>query len=144
MVLQFLNKILALILALIVIFSSLSFTVEKHICMDEVTDVSFFTEADTCEMQTDECEDTGIKDHTGSFDDQDCCTNVHELIPGTNIEQPALDGFEINTLPFIITYAFTYLNLFKDNKEHVPFSGYISPHVLTDRNIQILYQTFLI
>ena len=142
MVLQFLNKILALILAFIVIFSSLSFTVEKHVCMDEVTDVSFFTEADSCGMQDDECkpEETG---ETSSFDEKNCCTNIHELIQGNQQEQQAIDGFEISQVPFIIAYAYTYLNLFEDNIDNSPFTDYSSPP-LNDKDIQVLYQTFLI
>ena len=139
---QFINKILALILAFIVVFSSLSFTVEKHICMDEVTEVSFFTGADSCEMQGDDCttEESG---QTNSFDDQDCCNDIHELIPGNQIEQQAIDSFEISQVAFVFTYASTYLNLFEDNRECIPFTNYSSPPII-DRDIQVLYQSFLI
>ena len=142
MVLQFLNKILALILAFIVIFSSLSFTVEKHVCMDEVTDVSFFTEADSCGMQDDECthEESG---QTSSFDNKDCCSDVQELIPGNQIEQQAINTFEISQVQFITVFTYTYLNLFEENKKEISFFDDTSP-LLLDRDIQVLYQTFLI
>lgn len=140
--LQFLNKILAIIIAFIVIFSSLSFTVEKHICMDEVTDISFFTEADSCGMQGDECEqDTSEK--TNSFNEKDCCNTVDELIPGNQIEQPAIDSFEIDQVQFIVTYTYTYLNLFEENKDVIPFTVYSSPPIV-DKDILVLYQIFLI
>jgi len=142
MVIQFLNKILALILAFIVIFSSLSFTVEKHICMDEVTDVSFFTEADSCGMQEDECK-PGETGETNSFDEQDCCSDVHELIRGNQQEQQAINGFEITQMPFLNTYAYTYLNLFEENREEISFFDNPSPPLI-DRDLQVLYQTFLI
>ncbi len=144
MVLQFLNKILALILAFIVIFSSLSFTVEKHVCMDEVTDVSFFNQADSCGMETDECnhQDKNF-DSSKSFNEKDCCNNIHELIQGNPVQQQAIDGFEITQVSFIVAYAYTYLNLFKENKDEIPFTDY-SPPPLIDKDIQILYQTFLI
>lgn len=139
---QVLNKILAIILALIVIFSSMSFTVEKHVCMDEVTDIAFFTEAESCGMEADEC-DTPGSDDTDSYNDEDCCTDISQYIPGTHIEQQAIDGFEVAQVPFIIAFTYTFLNIVEVTEERTPYTYYASPPV-TDRDIQILYQTFLI
>jgi hypothetical protein len=110
--------------------------------MDEVTDVSFFTEADSCDMQEGECsyERSDISD---SYNEKDCCSNVHELIPGNPTEQPAIDSFEIDQVQFIVTYAYTYLNLFKDNRNVIPLTDYSLPPII-DKDIQVLYQTFLI
>lgn len=138
--LQVLHKIIAFILALIIFFSTLSFTVEKHICMGEVTDVAYFNKADACGMITDDCENT-VPFET-KIQKERCCNDVQELIPGHQNEQQALQKLEINQVEFILAFHFSYLNLFETSKDITPHVSYIPP--LVNRNIQILYQTFLI
>ena len=138
--LQFLHKILALILAFIVLFSSFSFTVEKHICMGKVIDVSYFSRADSCGMIDEDC---GVNDSLETkIQKEKCCSNVQELIPGNQNEQQALQSFEIEQLQFIITYFYTYIHLFEDKNDIIPYKNYTPP--LVDKDINVLYQTFLI
>ncbi len=136
----FLHKILAFILALIVLFSTLSFTVEKHVCMGEITNVSYFNNVESCGMIEDECKNEDITHH--SFNKVNCCDNIHELIQGNQNQQQAIDNFEIKQLQFIIAYSYSYLDLFEERKDITPSNFYPPP--LVNRNIQILYQTFLI
>jgi len=138
--LQVLHKILAVIIALVVLFSSLSFTVEKHVCMGEVTDVSYFMEPDTCGMTVDECDvndslETKIKK-------EKCCNNVQELIPGNQNEQHALQSFEIEQVYFVLVYSYTFLNLLEEKEQSIAFDYYLPP--IVDKDVQALYQTFLI
>ncbi len=138
--LQFLYKILALILAFIVLFSSLSFTVEKHICMGKVTDVSYFGGADSCEMIDENCD---VNDSSETkIQKEKCCNDVHELIPGNQNEQQALQSLEIEQVQFIIAYIYTYINLFEDKNDIIPHRDYTPP--IVDKDINILYQSFLI
>lgn len=138
--LQFLHKIIALILAFTVLFSSFSFTVEKHICMGEITDVSYFTAADSCGMTDEDCD---INDSLETkIQKEKCCNDVHELIPGNQNEQQALQSFEIEQVQFIIAYTNIYINLFEDKKDIIPYKDYKPP--LVDKDINVLYQTFLI
>lgn len=46
-----LRTISSLFLAILVVFSSTSFTVGVHFCMGEARDVAFFTDATQCEME---------------------------------------------------------------------------------------------
>lgn len=138
--LQFLHKIIALILAFIVLFSSFSFTVEKHICMGEITDVSYFTAADSCGMIDEDC-DINNSSET-KIQKEKCCNNVHELIPGNQNEQQALQSFEIDPVQFVFAYTYTYLNLFEAKEKTIAFDYYPPPQV--GKDIQVLYQTFLI
>lgn len=138
--LQVLHKILAIIIALVVLFSSLSFTVEKHVCMGQVTDTSYFAKADNCGMISDECDvnnslETKIKK-------EKCCNNIQELFPGNQNEQQALQNFEINKVQFALAFNFTYLDLFKQKNEFIPFIEYSPP--LVGKDIIVLYQNFLI
>ncbi len=137
---QFLHRILAFILSLIVLFSTLSFSVEKHICMGEVTDVSYFNNVKSCGMIEDECKNEDFK--YNSINKVNCCDNIHELIQGNQTQQQAIDNFEIKQLQFIIAYSYSYIDLFEERKDLTPFIYYPPPQV--NRNIQVLYQTFLI
>ena len=139
---QFLHKILAFVLALIVLFSSLSFTVEKHVCMGEVVDVSYFTEADSCGMVMEE-EECTTDDFSGDkMEPEKCCNDIQELIPGNQNEQQAIDTFELNSVQFVLAYTYTYLNLFEIKEDITPFIDSSPPPI--DRDYQILYQSFLI
>lgn len=138
--LQFLHKILALILALVILFSTLSFTVEKHICLGEVTDVSYFTKADNCGMISEDC-DLVIPSER-KIQKENCCNDTHELIPGNQYEQPALKKVEINQVAFIFTFVYTYNSFFEQKSDKNYFCYYSPP--LVDRDIPVLYQTFLI
>lgn len=139
---QFLHKILAFVLALIVLFSSLSFTVEKHVCMGEVVDVSYFTEADSCGMVIEE-EECTIDDFSGDkMDPEKCCNDIQELIPGNQNEQQAIDSLELNSVQFALAFTYTYLNLFETKEEITPFTDSSPP--LIDKDYQVLYQSFLI
>ncbi len=140
-VIQFLHKILALILAFIVLFSSFSFTVEKHVCMGEVVDVSYFSEADSCGMIEDE--DCDKHDFSGQqMEKEKCCNDIQELIPGNQNEQQAIEFFELDQVQFIFAYAYIYLNLYEVKEEKSPFISPSPP--LIDKDFQVLYQSFLI
>ncbi len=139
--LQILHKILALILALAVLFSTLSFTVEKHVCMGEVTDVSYFDKVESCGMEKTECDDTE-SDHD-LVKRQNCCDTLQELIPGDPAEQQAIQGLEIQDFDYIVSYISTYLSEYEPLEE-VNLIEYGPDPPLVERDIQALYQTFLI
>jgi hypothetical protein len=138
--LQVLHKILAIIIAFVVFFSSLSFTVEKHVCMGEVTSTSYFNEADSCGMISEVCDLN--KPFEAEIQKEKCCNDIHELIQGNQNEQQALNSLELDQLQFILTFTYTYLNLFEDTADLNLANIYSPP--LVDRDINVLYQTFLI
>ena len=136
------HKILSVFLAFTVLFSTLSFSVDKHICMGEVTDTSYFSDADTCGMimEKEACAADGM--HTDKVQKEKCCADIHELIPGNQTEQQALQSFEIAKVQFIMVFSYALVNLYKEKKQLTPFSYHSPP--LVDKDINVLYQTFLI
>jgi hypothetical protein len=139
--LQILHKILALILALAVLFSTLSFTVEKHVCMGEVTDVSYFDTVESCGMETTECGDD--LDGQEQVKRTNCCDTLQELIPGDPVEQQAIQGLEIQEYGYIVSYISSFL-LEYEPLDLVSVIEYGPDPPLVERDIQTLYQTFLI
>jgi hypothetical protein len=134
------HKILSLILAFTVLFSTISFTVEKHICMGEVTDATYFISVESCGMTVEDCE--MAIDAQEKVQKEKCCQDIQELIPGNQNEQQAIDSFELDQVQFILAFASTYLDLFEENTDQVTFKYYTPP--LVGKDINVLYQTFLI
>jgi len=135
-----LHKILSVFLAFIVLFSTFSFTIEKHYCMGEVTDSAYFVDVASCGMEVEDCE-TAIDMET-KIQKEKCCQDIQELIPGNQNEQQAIGNFELDQVQFILAFASTYLDLFEENTDQVTFKYYTPP--LVDKDINVLYQTFLI
>ena len=49
----FITKFLATALSLLVLISTVSVTVNQHLCMGEVVDIAFYTHAKSCGMEQD-------------------------------------------------------------------------------------------
>lgn len=140
--LQVVHKILAVIIAVIVLISTMSFTVEKHVCMGEVTSTSYFSNADSCGMimNEEDCSND-ILSHD-ILQKEKCCNDIHELIPGNQTEQQALESFELSQVQFVLAYTFTYLNILEVKEDTTPYIHFSPP--IVDEDLQVLYQSFLI
>ena len=137
-----LHKILSVFLAFTVLFSALSFSVDKHICMGEVMDTAYFSDADSCGMIMEE-EVCDIDSHDVVMAQKErCCIDFHELVPGNQTEQQALESIEIEKVQFLLLFSYTFINLYEEKKEITPFNYHPPPQV--DKDINVLYQTFLI
>ena len=67
-------------MAFIVLFSTMSFSVDMHYCGDHLVDFSFFEEADACLMKADNL--TSGSECSIVKMDMDCCTDVQFLQDG--------------------------------------------------------------
>ena len=119
-------------MALLVFFSTVSFTVEKHFCGDHLVDVAIFSEAEKC---GDNMEQTSMKS---------CCKDEVEVFKGQDeLIVKTIDDLEFNDVQFIVSYVYSYINLFDSlPKQIIPFKDYIPPNLVND--IHVLDQVFLI
>ena len=136
---QLFRKISATILAFVVLFSTMSFTVSEHYCGHKLVDTALFSKAESCGMElqkpasSNDCE---LKKSNCCKDEVKQFTGQHEL----NTNFTALN-FEQQIFAASFTYA--YLNLFEGLKENtVPFKYYTPPLLVTD--ILVLDQVFRI
>ncbi len=131
------HKIFSVSLALIVLCSTVSFTIEKHFCGDKLIDVSVFTEANKCKMEALEIELDKITKESCCKDKVDVVKGQDELIVKT------IDDFDFTQQLFVATFTYSYLNLFEGLPQLViPHKNYSPPILVTD--IQVLDQVFLI
>lgn len=139
-----LYKILSLVLALVVLLSTVSFTVAKHYCGSLLVDVSLYAAAKTC----------GMEAMTSSFQEEvplscetkvlkrSCCKDENVIHQGQDELQSSWEFLDSTSQ--LWGAFFTYDNtLFEEwNNNNVPFQEYRPPLLFKD--IQLLNVTFLI
>ena len=132
-------KISSFFMALLVLFSTMSFSVDKHYCGDTLVDSSIFFEAEGCGMELQTNND--LKDC--SVKKKNCCSDVTIIFQGQEDLKTSFDKIDLQKQQFIASFYFTYVNLFEGLEENIiPFYGYPPPLLITD--IQLLDETFLI
>jgi len=133
------RKISAILMAFVVMFSTMSFTTSKHFCGDELVDFSIFTLAESCGM---DMNDIDITSNECQIGEEDCCTDVINIIEGQDLVKSEIN-FDNNQQFFVVAYFYTYINLFEGLKENiVPFRNYSPPILVKD--IQVLDNVYLI
>ena len=135
---HFFNKTGSFSLALIVLLSSFSFIINKHICGGEVANVTFFINADNCGMEMQVCKNDTSKQET-SFQKEPCCKDVSELIRGNENNQQAKE-FKLNAkkIEFLTLFPYLFINKFKETTSISKYVTYKPPLVF--KNIQSLFQ----
>ncbi len=135
---ELLRNIVSVFLAVIVLLSTMSFTINKHFCGDHLVSSSVFLKAKACGMdvpQTSnkECE-TIIKD---------CCKEEIQLIKGQ--DDLKLEVSDLNTQQqfFLCSFVFTYIDLFEGLERHIVLYEHYNPPLVV-RDILILDEVFLI
>ncbi len=131
-----LRQILSSMLALLVLLSTVSWTVDKHLCMGKVVDVAFFANAKTCSMEAD----------SNSMDtefEKSCCDEVSFTMQGQEDLKTSFFDLDLKQQLFLVGYTYSYINLFQDvDTVTTYFSGHPPP--LLNKDYQVLYETFLI
>lgn len=132
------HKIAALQMAIVVLFSTMSFAIDMHYCGDVLVETAIFHKADGCGM---EMEATTPKDCT--IKEKNCCENEQLVVDGQDDLQLLVDTTSFNNPLFLVSFVYTYHNLFKDEVDtHSTYVTYISPLVVKD--IFKLDETYLI
>ncbi len=128
-----LHKSFSVMLALLVMLSTVSFTIEKHYCKGALVDISVFTSAKKCKM-----------DSCASLQKKSCCEDEIHVVQGQDKLHTvvALD-LELKKQQFMSSVYPYYYNYYKSLSKCITFYKDYSPPNLV-QNIQMLNQTFLI
>lgn len=128
-------KISSFALAFLVLFSTLSFTVEKHYCGDFLMDVSFTGDAVNCGMEM---------EAKASSKKKNCCKDEIQKIEGQNeLQLTSFDKISFEKQQFLVAFIFAYNGFFYENlSEKLVLKDFPPPEVY--QNYQVTYQTFLI
>lgn len=124
-------------MALMVLLSTLSFTIEKHFCGDTLIDVALFSEAENCGMAIE-------SPAVNSMEKKQCCHDKLIVVKGQDqLKKSSLEEFQLNQQPLFSTLIYSYFNLL----EYLPLQiilhkDYYPPHLVAD--IQVWQQVFII
>ena len=130
---QLLHKGFSISLALIVLFSTVSFTIEKHYCGDVLVDVSVFYEAEKCGMEAMELAQK-----------KSCCKDEIDIVEGQDeLKISSFEDLEFEKQQFLSAFVYSYINGFESlPKQTIPHKDYSPPNLVAD--IQVLDQVFII
>ncbi|WP_368668173.1 hypothetical protein [Flagellimonas sp. S3867] len=131
------RNISSIFLALMVLLSTVSWTVDKHLCMGRVMDVSFFAHADDCGMEE------AMAAMGTDAGENHCCDDETFTVKGQDDLKLSWYDLELEHQTFLVAFAHSYLDLFIPvEKLPVPHEKYPPPILVKD--IQVLDQVFLI
>jgi len=135
------HKTTSLLLALVVLLSTMSFSLDIHYCGDHLVDFSFSQKTDTCLMKA---EMTQSSTACAVMEmEMDCCSDVEVVFEGQDDLKLSFDQLSFDEQVFVASFVYSYINLFEGFDENVvPFKDYSPPPLI--RDVQILDQTFLI
>lgn len=120
------NQISSVFMAIIVMVSTMSMTVNKHYCSNILVDTALFQEAKTCGMDDDSSHQS---DDNHEQDEKDsCCSSENELIKGQDELQLQKVDFNFEQVVFVAAYVHSYFELFTfENSKPQSFRHYKSP-----------------
>lgn len=134
MKLNFTYRVTSMFLAVLVVFSTLSFTVKKHFCGTNLVDVAVFSDVKGCGMEA---------ASMGKMK-KPCCKEEVEIIKGLeDYKSNTIDDLSFQNHQVLSVYLFAYTASFKSlPKQIIPHKDYSPPNLI--RDIQILDSVFLI
>ncbi len=130
-------------MALIVLLSTMSFSVDMHFCGDHLVDFSMFDKVDTCLMKAEKSETSSSCEIMKMENEMNCCSDVEVAIEGQDDLKISFDQLAFDQQQFVFSFAYSFISLFEGKDDNIiPFKDYVPPPLL--RDVQILDQTFLI
>ena len=137
------HKTISVLLALIVLLSTMSFSLDMHFCGDHLVDFSIFDQVGTCMMKAEKSKDFGTCEVMKMDTETRCCSDIEVTIEGQDDLKVSFDQLTFDQQVFITSFGYSYKHLFERFEENlIPFRDYSPPPLI--RDVQILDQTFLI
>ncbi len=126
-------------MATLVLFTTMSFTVDMHYCGDSLVDFSLVQNAHSCGMEG----EAPTRDCENRITEKSCCTDKQVVIEGQDEIKMSLDTLNFDQQVFVASFFYTYINLFEGLDTNViPFKDYKPPLLI--RDIQKLHESYLL
>ncbi|MBV7270674.1 HYC_CC_PP family protein [Winogradskyella luteola] len=135
---QVFHKIMSVLMAFVVLFSTLSFTINMHYCGDTLVETAVFQKAKGCGMEMQNPSSEGC-----SMTKKNCCNDEQIVMDGQDELKISFDSLTFEQQQFIVTFIYSYINLFEDYDEDInSFREYKPPLVV--RQIYKIDESYLI
>ncbi|WP_179008728.1 HYC_CC_PP family protein [Winogradskyella forsetii] len=131
------HKVFSIALSFLVLFSTLSLTIEKHFCGDTLIDVAIFSKSEKCSDDISEIDNVSLLKKS-------CCKDEIDIIEGlSDMTVNSFEDLDVIQQHLLFAYSYTYINLFEDLPNSVvPHKDYSPPILIKD--LQVLDETYLI
>lgn len=131
-------KIMSLVMAFVVLFSTMSFTISMHYCGDTLVETAIFHKAKGCGMEMEK-----PSTESCAITKKNCCDDKQLSIEGQDELQLIVDKISFEQQVFFTSFVYTYINLFQGLDKNVSsFEEYKPPLVV--RQIFKIDETYLI
>ncbi len=138
---HYFTRIASFFLAVIILFSTSSFTVDMHFCCNKLVDISIIGKAKACNDSI-QNQEKPVK-HCTQQQEKECCSNQIIVKNGDDVFKESKTILKNEIPVFLNTFYYTQINLFEGlEKNVISFQTYRPPPLSID--IIILYETFLI
>ena len=135
---QIFHKISSFLMAIVVLFSTMSFTVDMHYCGDNLVETAIFHKAKGCGIEMEKPSTEGC-----SITKKNCCDDKQLAIEGQDEIQLQVDKITFEQQVFIASFVYTYSNLFEGLENNVStYEEYKPPLVI--RQLYKIHETYLI
>ena len=125
-------------MAFVVLFSTMSFTVNMHYCGDTLVETAVFQKAKGCGMEMQQPSTEGC-----SITKKNCCNDEQLVVDGQDELQLQVDTITFEQQVFLTSFVYAFSNLFEISEENVTsFEAYRPPLVI--RQLYKLDETYLI
>lgn len=123
-------------MAIVVVFSTMSFTINKHYCGEMLVDVAINKKAKTCGMEM-------MASSEDALSIKPCCHDEHIAVLGQDKLKKSLDtSIEFSLAVFALTKNLFLFDSFQETALFIAVGNHDPPDKAID--FQILYQTYLI
>lgn len=145
------HRITAISMALLMMLSSTGFSMDVHFCQGQIQGISLFGKAKSCheKQETPPCHQTKKSCHhkedgISKTDKDNCCHNETVVIEKSDLDATTTQLTTVKDIPldFVAAYIAVYVFNYSVQADFLPYAQYKPP--LPDRDVQVLYQTFLI
>ena len=135
---QAIHKIASMVMAFVVLMSTMSFTINMHYCGDTLVETAIFHKAKGCGMEMDKPSTEGC-----TITKKNCCDDKQLAIEGQDELQLQVDKITFEQQVFIVSFFHTYINPFEGLDSNVSsYEEYKAPLVI--RRIYKIDETYLI
>ena len=136
---QVFHKTLAISMSFVVLFSTMSFTINMHYCGDTLVETALFQKAKGCGMEMD-----GLPANSEcSVVKKGCCSEEQFTMQGQDELQLTFDKLSFEKQLFVTTFLYAYIQLFEGVENYVTSYEDYPPPVVT-KQIYKLDETYLI
>ncbi|HDZ07383.1 hypothetical protein LCGC14_0118780 [marine sediment metagenome] len=132
------HKFISVIMAVVVLLTTMSFSIDMHYCGDMLVDFSIVEQVKSCGMEKVKTDCDNL-----NFTQKSCCTDTQLIVEGADNMKASFDQLSFEQQIFITSFTYSYINLFAGIDSNTISLKYYSPPFVK-QDVQVLHQLFLI